>query len=87
MACIGYTHATDLASQDLDGTVHAPDNSSAGCTGGDVLASPGSSQPSGNDDSNSSSPSGGHSSGESSAPTRSSQPRLGWQSLLPGSIQ
>ncbi len=92
---IGSAAATSLDAQDLDNSTRTSSDSSgqrddvnSGC--GDLLASAhycpsrrAGSDNSGNTPNNSPDRSGG----ANSAPARTRQPHLGWQSLLPGSIQ
>lgn len=83
------THSLDA--QDMDSSTHASlDGASAsGSNGGDALGlSRDCPQNSGTDTSdNTSGTSTDHSGGASSAPMPNRRPHLGWQSLLPGSIQ
>jgi len=94
VAGLGGAAATSLdATQDLDSSSHATlDNASshdANNGGGDVLGlnrdcpSTGSNDSTGGSAGNGSARSGG----TSSTPTPARRPHLGWQSLLPGSIQ
>lgn len=94
IAGIGSTAATSLdTAQDLDGSPHAAlDNASphdGNSSGGDALGLARDCPPaSGSDSSGSTSGNGsGRSGGASSVPTPTRRPHLGWQSLLPGSIQ
>ena len=94
IAGIGSAAATSLDTQEQDNTQHATADSASSrdgnSSGGDVLGlthdTPSratGSESSGSTPGNSSD----RSSGASSAPAPSRQPHLGWQSLLPGSIQ
>lgn len=98
IAGIGTAAATSVGAQGLDGSartvIDSPgqhDSSSSGGGGGDVLGPPThdntpasrSSDSSGDTSSNGND----HSGGASSAPASPRRPHLGWQSLLPGSIQ
>ncbi|KZC39001.1 MULTISPECIES: hypothetical protein [Rhodanobacter] len=94
VAGLGGATASSLdATQDLDSSSHATlDNASshdASCSGGDVLGLNRDCPPAGNNDSTGSSSGNGNtrSGGGSSTPTPARRPHLGWQSLLPGSIQ
>ncbi|OOG55663.1 hypothetical protein [Rhodanobacter sp. C03] len=91
---IGSAAAANLDTQEQDSAQHtATDNSSsrdANNTGGDALGlsrdTP--SHSTGSDGSGNTSSNGNdRSSGAPSTPARARQPHLGWQSLLPGSIQ
>lgn len=82
------------ATQDLDSSAHATlDNANShdanGSSGGDALGLNRDCPPTGNNDSSGSSAGNGstRSGGASSAPAPARRPHLGWQSLLPGSIQ
>jgi hypothetical protein len=94
IAGIGGAAATSLdTAQDLDPTHAALDSTSSHdgntSSGGDALGLTRDCPPASNSD-NSGSTSGngsGRSGGASSAPTPTRRPHLGWQSLLPGSIQ
>lgn len=83
------THSLDT--QDMDSSQHAsPDGASVSSgNGGDALGlSHDCPQGSSTDTSdNTSGSSNDHSGGASSAPMPNRRPHLGWQSLLPGSIQ
>ena len=94
IAGIGGASATNLDSQDQDNAQHAASDSVSSrdinSSNGDALGltrdAP--ARATGNDNSNSTSgTSNDRSSGASSTPAHSRQPHLGWQSLLPGSIQ
>jgi hypothetical protein len=93
IAGIGSAAATSLdTTQDLDPSHAALDSTSPhdGNTGsgGDALGLTRDCPPAGSDGSGSTSGGGsGRSGGASSAPTPTRRPHLGWQSLLPGSIQ
>jgi hypothetical protein len=92
MAGIGGASAASVDSLDLDNSSHAiVDNASAhdsntSSSGGDA-AGLGRDCPSTSNDNSGTSSGGGHSGGSSSTPAPSHRPHLGWQSLLPGSIQ
>ncbi|OOG37477.1 hypothetical protein [Rhodanobacter sp. C05] len=93
IAGIGSAAATSLDTQEQDNAQHATADSASSrdgnSSGGDALGlthdTPRAtgSESSGSTSGNSSD----RSSGASSAPAPSRQPHLGWQSLLPGSIQ
>ncbi|HEY8585608.1 MAG TPA: hypothetical protein VIL60_02650 [Rhodanobacter sp.] len=94
LAGIGGATAASVETQDLGSSAHAAldgGGSHDGNTssGGDALGLSRDCPPSsGNGDSGSTSGSGtDRSGGASSAPTPIRRPHLGWQSLLPGSIQ
>ena len=95
IAGIGSAAATSLdTTQDLDSSSHAALDSSSphdGNTGsgGDALGLTRDCPPASSSDSSGSTSGNGsdHSGGASSAPTPTRRPHLGWQSLLPGSIQ
>jgi hypothetical protein len=90
---IGSAAATSLDTQDLDSSPRAAtDSASTHCgnaSGGDALglARDCTSASSSDNSGNTSGTSNDHSGGGSSAPTQTRRPHLGWQSLLPGSIQ
>jgi hypothetical protein len=91
---MGAAHATSMDTQDLDASAHsATDNGGARDNGngsGDVLGliRDSTAHGSGSDNSGSSLGNGtDRSGGATSTPARTRQPHLGWQSLLPGSIQ
>jgi hypothetical protein len=94
IAGIGSAAATNLDTQDQDGAPRATaDGASAhngNASGGDALGlardcpqTSGNSESSGTTSGSGNEPSGG----ASSAPTQTHRLHLGWQSLLPGSIQ
>lgn len=95
LAGVGGAAAASLdATQDLDSSSHAALDSPGsrdgnGSSGGDALGLNRDCPPAdGSDGSSGSSGNGsGRSGGASSAPAPSRRPHLGWQSLLPGSIQ
>lgn len=95
LAGIGSAVATNLDSQELDSAQHAATDSAASRdannnSNGDVfgLTRDTPSRNTGSDSAGSTSGnSNDHPSSAPSAPTHSRQPHLGWQSLLPGSIQ
>jgi hypothetical protein len=92
IAGIGSAAATNLETQDMDSSRAAIDSASpreSNGSGGDVLGLNRDSPPVGNSDSAGSLPThgGDHSGGASPAPAPARRPHLGWQSLLPGSIQ
>lgn len=93
IAGIGSAAATSLDAQELDNAPHATTDSATShggnASGGDALGLARDCQSAGNSDSsgNSSGNSNDHSGGGSSAPMPTRRPHLGWQSLLPGSIQ
>lgn len=91
IAGVGSAAATSMDTQDMDGTPHAASEvvSPHDASGGDALGLNHDCTPhgSGTDAAAGSAGSNGHSGGTSSAPVHASQPHLGWQSLLPGSIQ
>ncbi|MFA6230806.1 MAG: hypothetical protein WC617_11655 [Rhodanobacter sp.] len=94
---LGSATAASLDAQDLNTSTHAamdsaPTRESNAGSGGDALGLSHESSPSSSSSSDSSgSPSGSgsneHSGTTSPAPTPTRRPHLGWQSLLPGSIQ
>jgi hypothetical protein len=95
LAGIGSAAATNLDSQDQDSSTHATADSSTSHDGGNSIGGDAlglthgcpprstSSDSSGSTSSNSNDRSGG----AASAPAPTRQLHLGWQSLLPGSIQ
>jgi hypothetical protein len=89
----GVSAASVDATQDLDSSSHAAiDGSSArdaNTSGGDALGLSRDCPPASSSDSSggTSGNGSGRSGGASSAPTPTRRPHLGWQSLLPGSIQ
>lgn len=93
-AGIGTAAATSVDGRDLDGSAHAAGDASGASetnTSGDLLrlnreASPRSAN---GESANSHSASGDRTGPDTSAPAHApqQQPHLGWQSLLPGSIQ
>lgn len=93
IAGVGSAAATSMEAQDTDGTLHAASDvvNAHDAGGGDAagLSHDGTIRGgSGNDAATSNGGnSTGHSGGPSSAPVHIRQPHLGWQSLLPGSIQ
>ena len=91
IASAGATAGTSVESQDMDDATHATvDSGSLHDGGSDVLGlTRGSSQRSPDTETPAStSSSGEHAGGVSTAvPVRAHQPHVGWQSLLPGSIQ
>lgn len=100
LACMGSAMATDMDARDVTASSHnAVDSSSrdtGGSTGGDALGlnrdCPSSRHNNDADSSDSESRSGGAAGGSEhggriSAPTSARPATLGWQSLLPGSIQ
>ncbi|HWX65621.1 MAG TPA: hypothetical protein VNZ27_04250 [Rhodanobacter sp.] len=94
IAGIGSATAASLDTQDGDNVPHAPIDSAAPhdantSSGGDALGlNRDCPLSNGSDNASSTSGSGnGRSGGASSAPTPTRRPHLGWQSLLPGSIQ
>lgn len=93
IAGIGSAAATSLDTQDLDGSPRAATDSTSthdgNASGGDALGLARDCQPTSNSDhsGNISGNGGDHSGGASSAPTQTRRLHLGWQSLLPGSIQ
>jgi hypothetical protein len=93
LAGIGSAAATNLDAQDLDSSSHAAVDSASShdsnTGGGDALGLNRDCPPSGSSEgAGSSSARGGeHSGGASSTPIPARRPHLGWQSLLPGSIQ
>lgn len=90
---IGSAAAASLDTQELDSAQHSASDSSGsrdtGNGGGDALGLTRDTPPrSGGDSSSNASGNGSdRSSGVSSTPAPARQPHLGWQSLLPGSIQ
>jgi hypothetical protein len=95
-AGIGTAAATSVDSRDLDGSAHAAGDASGASesnAGGDLLRLNREASPRGTSSesttSSSHGTSGDHTGPDSSAPshTPQQQPHLGWQSLLPGSIQ
>lgn len=93
IAGIGSAAATSLDTQDLDSSPRATADSSTthggNASGGDALGLARDCPPASNSDNagNTSSNGSDHSGGASSAPTQTHRLHLGWQSLLPGSIQ
>lgn len=95
VAGLGSAAATSLDTQDLNTATHAATSSaitreSNAGSGGDALGLSHDSSPSSSSSSDSSNPPGSsseHSETTSPAPTPTRRPHLGWQSLLPGSIQ
>ncbi len=93
IAGIGGAAATSLDSQDLDSSPHATADSTTtrggNASGGDALGLARDCPPASNGDNSGNNSSNGsdHSGGASSAPTQTRRQHLGWQSLLPGSIQ
>ncbi|OOG66364.1 hypothetical protein B0E46_02525 [Rhodanobacter sp. B04] len=94
IAGIGSVCATSLDAQELDNTQHATADSTSSrdssAGGGDALGLTRDTPSRGSASESSGSASGNgsdRSNGTSSAPAPSRQPHLGWQSLLPGSIQ
>ena len=93
-AGIGSAAAASLETQDVDNSPRAtidnasPHDSNTG-SGGDALGLNRDCPPASNSDSSSgtSSSANDRSGGSSSAPVSTRRPHLGWQSLLPGSIQ
>jgi hypothetical protein len=94
IAGLGGAAATSLdATQDLDSSSHAAlDNASShdgNSSGGDVLGLNRDCPPASSNDNTGGNAGNGstRSGGASSVPTPTRRPHLGWQSLLPGSIQ
>lgn len=95
IAGVGSVAATSLDSQDLDSSAHATTDSGAhdSGSGGDALGLNHGCPPHGTGgDASGSGRSGGgggsdHSGGDALTPTPTRRLHLGWQSLLPGSIQ
>lgn len=94
IAGIGSAAATSLETQDLDSSPHTALESTSPhdgntSSGGDALGLNRDCPSSRSGDSSSGTSSNGNdrSGGGSSAPTPTRRPHLGWQSLLPGSIQ
>ncbi|TPG11071.1 hypothetical protein EAH75_08920 [Rhodanobacter glycinis] len=93
IAGIGSATATSLDTQDLDSSPHATADSASthggNASGGDALGLSRDCPSASNSDNSGNSSSNGndHSGGASSAPTQTRRLHLGWQSLLPGSIQ
>lgn len=93
IAGTGGATATSLDTQDLDSSPHATADSATAhggnASGGDALGLARDCPPASNSDNagNSSGNGSDHSGGASSAPTQTHRLHLGWQSLLPGSIQ
>jgi len=88
IAGIGSAAATSLDTQDQDGAPHAAaDNTSA--RGGNALGLTRDCPPASTSETSGTTSGNGsdHSGGASSAPTQTHRLHLGWQSLLPGSIQ
>jgi len=90
----GATAASLDAAQDLDSSTHAALDSTSphdgnNISGGDVLGLTRDCPPASSSDSSGGTSGNGssRSGGASSAPTPTRRPHLGWQSLLPGSIQ
>lgn len=94
IAGIGSAAATTLDTQDMDSSPHAtsdnPGARSGNASGGDALGLARDCPPASGNGESSGTTSGSnndHSGGASSAPTQTHRLHLGWQSLLPGSIQ
>jgi hypothetical protein len=94
IAGIGGASATNLDTQDQDNAQHAASDSAGSrdinSSNGDALGLTRDAPSHATSNDNSSSTSGNsndRSGGASSTPAHSRQPHLGWQSLLPGSIQ
>ncbi|MHB1057985.1 MAG: hypothetical protein ACYC0F_08895 [Rhodanobacter sp.] len=94
IAGIGSAGATSMDTRDLDSAPRTTTDSNGGHgentgSGGDVVGLTRDCPPTGSSDSSGSTSSTGNdrSGGASSAPTPTRRPHLGWQSLLPGSIQ
>ncbi|WEN15012.1 hypothetical protein PY254_17565 [Rhodanobacter sp. AS-Z3] len=92
IAGIGGVSAASVDSQDLDHSSRtlvdsASTHDSNTSSGGDAAGLGRDCPSSGSDNAGTTSNSSSHSGGSSSAPTPSRRPHLGWQSLLPGSIQ
>jgi hypothetical protein len=95
IAGIGSAAATSLETQDLDNASpratldNASPHDSNTSSGGDALGLNRDCPSASNSDSSNGASSNGndHSGGGSSAPAPTRRPHLGWQSLLPGSIQ
>ncbi|WP_189439224.1 hypothetical protein [Rhodanobacter panaciterrae] len=92
IAGIGSAAAASLETQDVDSSPHATiDNASPRdsntSSGGDALGLNRECPSTSNNSSSTSSNSSDRSGGGSSAPAPTRRPHLGWQSLLPGSIQ
>lgn len=93
IAGIGSAAATSLDTQPLDSSPHAAIDSSSphdgNSSGGDVAGLSHDCTPAASSDGSSSTSSSSNdpSGGASSTPMSSHRPHLGWQSLLPGSIQ
>ena len=92
LAGIGGVSAASVDSQDLDSSAHtlldgaSPHDGNTG-SGGDATGLGHDCPPTGSSDNSGTTPGSNRSGGSSSAPTPSRRPHLGWQSLLPGSIQ
>ncbi|MFC5437131.1 hypothetical protein ACFPME_11220 [Rhodanobacter umsongensis] len=94
IAGIGTATATSMDTQDLDSSPHATADSASArggnASGGDALGLARDCPPAGGSGDTSGTTSGSgndHSGGASSTPTQTRRLHLGWQSLLPGSIQ
>lgn len=91
IAGIGGASAASVDSQDLENAPHTIiDSASAHDStlgGGGEATGLGRDCPSTSNDNSATGSGGGHSGGSSTTPTPSHRPHLGWQSLLPGSIQ
>lgn len=91
LAGIGGVRAASVDSQDLDSSAHTLLDSAsphdATGSGGDATGLGHDCAPATSSDNSGTTPGSNRSGGSSSAPTPSRRPHLGWQSLLPGSIQ
>ncbi len=93
IAGIGAATATSVDAHGLDGSARTVIDSSSqhdsSGSGGDVQGPTHDCTPASSSDSSGNTSSNGndHSGGASSAPASTRRPHLGWQSLLPGSIQ
>lgn len=92
IAGIGGASAASMESQDLDSSSRTlVDSASAhdgnAASGGDAAGLNHDCPPASSSDNAEPASGNGRSGGSSSAPTPSRRPHLGWQSLLPGSIQ
>lgn len=90
IAGIGSAAATNLETQDMDSSRATIDSASpheSNSSGGDVLGLNRDCPPVSDSAVSTPTHGGDHSGGASPAPAPARRPHLGWQSLLPGSIQ
>jgi hypothetical protein len=91
IAGIGAAAATSVGAQGLDSSarsvIDSPGQHDSSGNGGDVAGPTHDRTPASSDSSGNTSSKGNDHSGGASAPASPRRPHLGWQSLLPGSIQ